>query len=45
MGTGTISLKKVICNLTEAFEKTNFQIYISTEQVRQYNNYNWTHTI
>lgn len=42
MGTGTISLKKVICNLTEAFEKTNFQIYMATEQVRPYKKNNIT---
>lgn len=36
MGTGTISSKKVIDNLTEAFEKTNFQIYIATEQIKPY---------
>lgn len=36
MGNGTISPKKVIYNLTEAFEKTDIQIYIATEQVKPY---------
>ena len=36
MGNGTISPKKVIYNLTKAFEQTNFQIYIATEQVKPY---------
>lgn len=36
MGNGTISPKEVIYNLTKAFEQTNFQIYIATEQVKPY---------
>ncbi|NRT72876.1 glycosyltransferase [Clostridium beijerinckii] len=36
MGNGTILPKKVIYTLTQAFEQTNFQIYIATEQVKPY---------
>lgn len=36
MGYGTIDPKTVIDNLTKAFEKTNFQIYIATGQVNPY---------
>jgi hypothetical protein len=36
MGNGTITPKTVIFNLTKAFEQTNFQIYIATEQVKPY---------
>jgi uncharacterized protein (TIGR00661 family) len=36
MGNGTISPMKVIEELTKAFEKSNYQVYIATEQVEPY---------
>lgn len=42
MGTGTISPKKVIYNLTKAFNQTNFKVYIATEQVKPYKKNNIT---
>ena len=36
MGSGTISPRKVIEELTKAFEKSNYQVYIATEQVEPY---------
>jgi uncharacterized protein (TIGR00661 family) len=36
MGNGTITPKRVISNLTKAFEQTDFQICIATEQVKPY---------
>lgn len=36
MGSGTITPKKVINELTKAFEKTNYQVYIATEQVKPF---------
>lgn len=36
MGTGTISPRKVIEQLTKAFENSNYQVYIATEQVEPY---------
>lgn len=40
MGSCTITPKKVISNLTKAFEHTNFEIYIATEQVKPYQHNN-----
>lgn len=42
MGNGTISPNEVIYTLTQAFEQTNFQIYIATEQVKPYRKNNIT---
>lgn len=42
MGNGTISPNEVIYTLTQAFEQTNFQIYIATEQVEPYRKNNIT---
>lgn len=36
MGNGTISPRKVIEELTKAFENSNYQVYIATEQVEPY---------
>ena len=36
MGNGTISAKKAIYELTKAFEKTNYEVYIATEQIKPY---------
>lgn len=36
MGTGTISPRKVIEELTKAFENSNYQVYIATEQIEPY---------
>lgn len=36
IGNGTISPTKVIEELTKAFEKSNYQVYIATEQVEPY---------
>lgn len=36
MGNGTISPMKVIEELTKAFEKSNYEVYIATEQVEPY---------
>lgn len=40
MGNGTITPKRVIDNLTEAFKETDFQVYIATEQVKPFINGN-----
>jgi uncharacterized protein (TIGR00661 family) len=42
MGNGTISPKKAIYELTEAFEKSNYKIYIATEQAKPYKKDNIT---
>ncbi|AGK95807.1 glycosyltransferase [Clostridium pasteurianum] len=42
MGNGTISPKKEIDELTKAFEKSNYKIYIATEQVNPYKKDNIT---
>lgn len=42
MGNGTISPNEVISNLTKAFEKTNFKVYIATKQVKPYKQNNIT---
>lgn len=36
MGNGTITPQKVIQELTKAFEQTNYQVYIATEQVEPF---------
>lgn len=40
MGTGTITPKAIISNLTKAFEQTNFEIFVATEQVSPYEDNN-----
>lgn len=40
MGSGTITPKSLIENLTEAFEQSNYQIYIATEQVKPFSKNN-----
>jgi len=42
MGNGTITAKKAIYELTKAFAKTNYEVYIASEQIKPYKSCNIT---